>query len=116
MSRSAVKARLCPLIVNTRRATTTAVARFGPPPATAAHEPLHCVGTWLRKGGINRVIMALTDHREAVVHAVETARDRAGRPLNLTFLYYWMRYSGFSRNAAQHANGSMCSTSRRRPS
>ncbi len=41
MRRSAVKARLCPLIVNTRRATTMAVARFGPPPATAAQAPRH---------------------------------------------------------------------------
>ena len=56
MRRSAVKARLCPLIVNTSLATTMAVARFGPPPATAAQAPRHCGGTWLRKGGLKRVI------------------------------------------------------------
>jgi hypothetical protein len=55
--RSAVNALLCPEIVNTRRATTMAVARFGPPPATAAQAPRHCGGTWLRNGGLKRVIM-----------------------------------------------------------
>ena len=55
--RRAVKARLGPEIVNTSRATTMAVARFGPPPATAAQAPRHCGGTWLRKGGMKRVIM-----------------------------------------------------------
>ena len=50
--RRAVKARLCPEIVNTSLVTTTAVARLGPPPATAAQAPRHCGGTWLRKGGV----------------------------------------------------------------
>jgi len=52
MSRSAVKALLAPLIVNTRRATTIAVARFGPPPATAAQAPRHCGGVEVRNGGV----------------------------------------------------------------
>ena len=41
MRRRAVNARLCPLIVKTNLATTIAVARFGPPPATAAQAPRH---------------------------------------------------------------------------
>ena len=49
--------RLCPEIVNTTRATTIAVARFGPPPATAAQAPRHWGGIALRKGGLKRVIM-----------------------------------------------------------
>jgi len=57
MSRSAVKARLDPEIVNTNLATTMAVARFGPPPATAAQAPRHCGGTSLRKGGLKRMTM-----------------------------------------------------------
>src|SRR3954468_11029289 len=52
MSRSAVKARLAPEIVSTRRATTMAGWRFAPPPATAPQAPRHCGGTWLRKGGV----------------------------------------------------------------
>ena len=40
-----------PVIVNTRRATTIAVARFGPPPATAAQAPRHCGGTGCGKAG-----------------------------------------------------------------
>jgi len=52
MRRSAVKARLCPLIVNTNLATTMAVARFGPPPATAAQAPRHCGGAAVQNGGV----------------------------------------------------------------
>ena len=47
-----MKALLAPLIVNTSLATTMAVARFGPPPATAAQAPRHCVGVAVRKGGV----------------------------------------------------------------
>jgi len=47
-----VKALLAPLIVNTNLATTMAVARFGPPPATAAQAPRHCGGVAVRKGGV----------------------------------------------------------------
>ena len=54
--RRAVKARLGPLIVNTNLATTIAVARFGPPPATAAQAPRH----WGDRGAERRIKAA--DH------------------------------------------------------
>src|SRR3954451_15301187 len=60
MRRRAVKARIGPEIVNARRATAMAVARFGPPPATAAQAPRHCGGLSVRKGGFTRMIMTVS--------------------------------------------------------
>src|SRR5215207_10385969 len=78
MRRRAVNARLCPEIVNTNLATTIAVARFGPPPATAAQAPRHCGGTWLRKGGVKRVIMREPSRsdRRVVCHQQQRLDDR----------------------------------------
>ena len=52
-----------PAIVNTSLVTTTAVARLGPPPATAAHAPRHCGGVAVRNGGTKRVIMGPSDSK-----------------------------------------------------
>src|SRR4051794_35801457 len=57
MSRKVVKPRMGPKIVTPSRATAIAVARFGPPPATAAQVPRHCGGRSVRKGGLRRLML-----------------------------------------------------------
>src|SRR3954466_5578365 len=71
MRRKAVKARIGPDIVNASRATVMAVARFGPPPATAAQAPRHWGGLSVRKGGLTR------DHDSIALEECSEKRGQA---------------------------------------